>query len=288
MAPLVEPCRQRSRALIQIPLLILGSLNLLEAKYPFPYCQADFPQNEQYDAFPHALGPTHTLSMVQVIVRHGDRTPIAPLPYNRDVEWNCDLPNRRAEHSDIFDLGYAPGPAKGTRLTLATALSDILNAVGNGDAGSMLYNEAAYLIPGADEHPFAARFWNGNCTSGQLTSRGFQQLQNIGAALREIYVGASPMELRSHKICEHHVLFCNPPSSVELNVCERVRIQALHPCKVCIVNVGERSHNAERLGFLEEEMKVDELYLRSTDLPRTQQSAEGLLLGLYPPRHRPE
>ena len=40
--------------------------------------------------------------------------------------------------------------------------------VGNGDAGSMLYNEAAYLIPGADEHPFAARFWNGNCTSGQV------------------------------------------------------------------------------------------------------------------------
>ena len=45
---------------------------------------------------------------------------------------------------------------------------------------------------------------------------------------------------------------------------------------------------AERLSFLEEDMNVEEVYLRSTDLPRTAQSAEALLLGLYPPHHRPE
>jgi hypothetical protein len=31
-----------------------------------------------------------------------------------------------------------------------------------------LYNEAAYLIPGADEHPYAANIWAGNCTAGQV------------------------------------------------------------------------------------------------------------------------
>ncbi|KAJ5076811.1 lysophosphatidic acid phosphatase type 6 [Anaeramoeba ignava] len=83
------------------------------------------------------------LILVQVITRHGDRTPLKTLP-NQKNEWNCDLNFyhlSNPESKTIFQKVYIPNRQQ----------------------------------------------FNGNCLTGQLTSKGFQQHFLLGQKLRKKY-----------------------------------------------------------------------------------------------------
>ena len=110
-----------------------------------PYCQASLPQ---YVA-PEPAGSR--IEQVVSVSRHGDRSPLAVLPHEREesgVRWECGLP--------VY-----------------------------GSVGATAGYAHEYVAPAG---PYAARVWKGNCTGGQLTVRGGEQCYAMGRALREIYV----------------------------------------------------------------------------------------------------
>ena len=122
-----------------------------------PYCQAPLPRY---------VAPEPAESRIVQVVsvsRHGDRSPLAVLPHEREesgVRWECGLPV-------YASVGATAGYAH------------------------------EYVAPAG---PYAARVWKGNCTDGQLTLRGGEQCYAMGRALREVYVeklGLLPREYDS-------------------------------------------------------------------------------------------
>ncbi|KAF9952399.1 Lysophosphatidic acid phosphatase type 6 [Mortierella alpina] len=76
-----------------------------------------------------------------------------------------------------------------------------------------------------DSSPFSASMWRGSCATGQLTPLGAEQMNQLGQALRQIYV--------------------------------------------------------DHLKFLPAEFLPGSMYIRSTDVWRTKQSVENLMIGFY-------
>jgi len=93
------------------------------------------------------------LIKVQVITRHGDRTPLVTLD-NFDEKWECD---------DARSLSFTK----------------------RGGAQSSALTENYYEIPRS--YPFNV-LWKGSCDAGQLTAKGSRQHYELGKTLREIYV----------------------------------------------------------------------------------------------------
>lgn len=94
-------------------------------------------------------------------MRHGDRTPSTFLPGDNT---NYDLCSRPAEYSFVADSDQE------LRKT----------------AGLILRSN---VLVSTEENLFAAKsYWRGNCEVGQLTNRGSAQTEQVGQALRRIYV----------------------------------------------------------------------------------------------------
>jgi hypothetical protein len=133
------------------------------------------------------------VKFVQVITRHGDRTPIfTPLPTDKTV-WNCTL--------DEFESTFTTNPSYPTHLQTPYR---IYTKIYKPNSGELL----------------------GNCSKGQLSGIGRQQLFQVGQKFRNYYI--------------------------------------------------------KYLKFLSDGYKEDEIYVESSDVPRTIQSAQYLMLGLYP------
>lgn len=140
--------------------LILPTLFTLIKASSDPYCQAPVPQYVAPD-------PSNS-ELIQVISvsRHGDRSPLAVLPYEHTetgVKWDCGLP-------------------------VTTSVSDTPGY------------QHEYIHPSG---PFARRMWQGNCTDGQLTLKGGMQCYDMGSALRSIYINKMnflPSEYDSSKL----------------------------------------------------------------------------------------
>jgi len=130
---------------IKIAFLVLCSVicfSVGQAKYN--YCQAP------------GINPSQNtsglvLQLVQVVTRHGDRTPTQLLPIENEV-WNCSLNWLDIFSDDTFNVETPP-----QRLYRRTYLSN------------------RELLPG-------------NCSLGQLTEKGIQQHLQLGAELRSLYV----------------------------------------------------------------------------------------------------
>ncbi|KAJ2725505.1 hypothetical protein GGI07_001261 [Coemansia sp. Benny D115] len=121
----------------------------------FNYCDATYPMSSSYTAVPKA-----TLEFVQLIVRHGDRTPVLVAP-GQDVTWNCD--------------GYTE--------------NTYLHAIGKDALSSSAMIKQNVEIPSWNgKYGFSNKLWQGTCDVGQLTDRGKIQHENLGAQLRSIYV----------------------------------------------------------------------------------------------------
>lgn len=95
------------------------------------------------------------MKKVQVLMRHGDRTPTSVLP-GEQVDYNiCSNP------AELTFVG-------GNKKTQSPFLKP--------------------LITVTDDNPFADLYWKGNCEVGQLTDRGQNQTHQVGVSLRGIYV----------------------------------------------------------------------------------------------------
>ncbi|KAG9326024.1 hypothetical protein KVV02_000735 [Mortierella alpina] len=125
----------------------------------YNYCQAQRPSIRTYPS-PKVQGSTLVHS--QLFVRHGDRTPIAVLPLDVDISWECT-------NTSAYSFSGVNQP-EGEPLIHANVLA----------------HQVVSIPPGS---PFAANMWKGNCIPGQLTSVGAMQHRRLGAALRQIYVG---------------------------------------------------------------------------------------------------
>ncbi|KAF9951828.1 hypothetical protein BGZ72_006714 [Mortierella alpina] len=126
----------------------------------YNYCQAQRPSVTTYPS-PKVQGSTLVHS--QLIVRHGDRTPVRFLPLDADISWDCS-------NTSAYFFS-APG-------------------IQPGDAPLQYANVLGHQIVSIPPtSPFAAQMWKGNCIPGQLTSVGAMQHRRLGAALRQIYVG---------------------------------------------------------------------------------------------------
>ncbi|ORX88855.1 phosphoglycerate mutase-like protein [Basidiobolus meristosporus CBS 931.73] len=117
------------------------------------YCSATTPTAETYSV-PKGVELRH----VQVIVRHGDRTPISILPQQSkyNVLWNCT--NEAPEFSYLKLQNFETSQTYGL------------------------------MLDNSNANPFSKEYITGTCMTGQLTPKGMRQQQNVGKKLREIYV----------------------------------------------------------------------------------------------------
>ncbi|EGC31876.1 hypothetical protein DICPUDRAFT_82266 [Dictyostelium purpureum] len=132
--------------MIKVSLVLLLSLFGIVYSQKPNYCQANLPK-------PSLNTNGLSLEMVQVLLRHGDRTPLySNLSPDMSI-WDCDL---GWFMSPSFE--NIPGP-----------ITDI----------NRLYRKV--YMPNRE-------FLPGNCSKGQLTSLGFAQHIQLGQTLRELYV----------------------------------------------------------------------------------------------------
>ncbi|KAJ2826729.1 hypothetical protein FBU31_003365 [Coemansia sp. 'formosensis'] len=121
----------------------------------YSYCDAGFPDDQAYNAVPDAK-----LEFVQVVVRHGDRTPVHLIP-NDNTTWTCD-----GVDEDIY-LHGADQPETNT---------------------TGAFKQLIEIPPWNGKYGYANQVWRGTCDVGQLTDRGKSQHRLLGSKLRGIYV----------------------------------------------------------------------------------------------------
>ncbi|KAK9718795.1 hypothetical protein K7432_005241 [Basidiobolus ranarum] len=119
----------------------------------YDYCQAPTPSGKEYKPMPNAK-----LVHLQLLIRHGDRSPVYPNPNEHDVTWDCD---------QIRDHSHMYGSYKGV----------------NFDSGNFEYD---VVIP--QTNALSENFWKGSCVNGQLTAKGMLQHLALGKSLRDVYI----------------------------------------------------------------------------------------------------
>lgn len=180
------------------------------------------------------------LKLVQIVHRHGERTPIKPeLTEHVPALWpNCHYGSFLSLHSSLKGGStQSPSPAgipdsqeqlqgKGSILPHAHAqLGSMYRKVA---FDTSLWGDNTLSSTGKDE---GAKLVHGVCYYGQLTDLGRERMENLGKRLRELYI--------------------------------------------------------ERLGLLKPKLESEaEIFVRSTDYPRTLESVHSVLQGLYPPSAR--
>lgn len=138
----------------------LATLGWRPEEYP-PYCSKDMSQYAipELDA---AVVAEHspTLKQVQVMIRHGARTPYAKMFCweGYDVEWNCNVTELMA-------------PSRSN----------------SGNESPVWLFRKVY-----DGSP---NYLGGDCFTGQLLTEGYDQEQTNGQNLRNAYIGAGPLKL---------------------------------------------------------------------------------------------
>ncbi|KAF9988216.1 Acid phosphatase-like protein 2 [Mortierella antarctica] len=123
----------------------------------YNYCQGITPvAHRTYKPVENA-----TLRKVQVMMRHGDRTPSEVLPGDDTLYDICSHP---AEYSFMATNDH----------NLRKTSSPILKSK------ILVSDENLYVAAGS--------YWRGNCEVGQLTNKGSSQTKQVGKHLRAIYV----------------------------------------------------------------------------------------------------
>ncbi|KAJ2889765.1 hypothetical protein IWW38_004510, partial [Coemansia aciculifera] len=121
----------------------------------YSYCDAGFPNDQAYSAVPDAK-----LELVQMLVRHGDRTPVHLIP-NDNTTWTCD---------GVDENIYLHGAGQPETNTTGA------------------FRQVIEIPAWNHRYGFANQVWRGSCDVGQLTDKGKSQHRELGSKLRSIYV----------------------------------------------------------------------------------------------------
>ncbi|KAJ2474320.1 hypothetical protein EV174_005623, partial [Coemansia sp. RSA 2320] len=121
----------------------------------YSYCDAGYPVSQGYSAVPDAK-----LELVQVVVRHGDRTPVNLIP-DDTTTWNCN---------GIEENIYLHGTDQPEK-----------NSTGS-------FKQVIEIPTWNKKYGFSNQVWRGTCDVGELTDRGKAQHRLLGSQLRGVYV----------------------------------------------------------------------------------------------------
>ncbi|KAI9599256.1 histidine phosphatase superfamily [Syncephalis fuscata] len=129
----------------------LGQNN--STNYVYNYCQADYPANHTYQPLADAR-----LVHVQMLIRHGDRSPVMTILPNEMADWRCE---------DVHEV------------------NQIIGTDGNHPTTGAVSQRV--VIPA--KKPYRNAIWSsGTCIIGQLTSKGVRQHVALGEIINSIYV----------------------------------------------------------------------------------------------------
>jgi len=140
----------------------------------YSYCGANSISVDTYVVPTTSSGEPFKLRSLQLVARHGDRSPVNILPYYDVAYEQCD---------NTATLGVVVGGGKVQQSGSMKRRRPLGNA-----SGFRMMEEHPWMDHVSITNPFAQRLWQGNCMTGQLTARGQEQLQEIGAAMRSVYV----------------------------------------------------------------------------------------------------
>lgn len=139
------------------------------------YCGANHFTGASYPVPTAASGTSWSLASLQLVTRHGDRTPVNILPFYDVAYPFCGT---------TASLGFyqQESNARGVRHAASRPRKD------DGQPEGRRLERIPYLAEASVTNPYAGELWQGNCMTGQLTSKGVAQLEGLGSALHDIYV----------------------------------------------------------------------------------------------------
>jgi len=140
---LIQKFKMKGLLLIFWFTFILFSVNCKKVPPGYNYCVADLP-------LPSQPSGNLELQTVQILFRHGDRTPVNSLPPELEVQWDCSL-------NELYNHQKVPFPFVNPKRLFKK---------------NYLLNRN--VLPG-------------NCLFGQLTIKGAQQHQELGLKYAEKY-----------------------------------------------------------------------------------------------------
>ncbi|KAJ1650582.1 hypothetical protein IWQ61_008654 [Dispira simplex] len=135
----------------------------------YNYCHPSMPDPNKYKGMRDA-----ELKLVQVIIRHGDRTPLKPLPKLRE-HWQCGPPH---------EVRYHTG---GNKFNSAMNTTGALSHQGPLEDGI----EFHHVVYSPEDSPYQNT--TGTCELEQLTERGMAQHRDLGNRLYQIYTKNVPL-----------------------------------------------------------------------------------------------
>ncbi|KAJ2559372.1 hypothetical protein EV175_000372 [Coemansia sp. RSA 1933] len=133
----------------------------------YNYCDPGYPSAQDYSTVPDAQ-----LEFVQIVVRHGDRSPVHQISHD-DTEWNCN---------GVLEEIYLHGVGQGQDNTTGSFQQQIEIPIWN------------------QKYGYENQLWKGTCDVGELTDKGKAQHHLLGTQLRSVYIdklGYLPQELSS-------------------------------------------------------------------------------------------
>ncbi|KAG0079376.1 Acid phosphatase-like protein 2 [Linnemannia elongata] len=131
------------------------STNTSDLYSDYNYCQGITPI--AYKTYKPMKGAT--LNKVQVMIRHGDRTPSYFLPGDKTNYNICSNPAEISIMANSDDIQASGTPKLRTNIVVSP-----------------------------EDNLYASTYWPGNCEVGQLTNRGAAQTRQVGQDLRRVYV----------------------------------------------------------------------------------------------------
>ena len=158
---------------------------------PYDFSTSNYCQANKYDASTYPAAPAGmVLRSVQLITRHGDRVPVNILP-SYDVSYDqCGTTASQGFYQNPtpeLERNAAAGEMGHLQHRKPHSHHRPRRAGQLGSEGRRL-EQIPYLVPASTTNPFASQLWQGSCATGQLTTVGIAQHNELGSALRQIYV----------------------------------------------------------------------------------------------------